>query len=226
MKKKIQRAPLVSVIISTYNHDQFIGRCLRSLLNQTMTLEDYEIVIINDCSTDNTEYALDLFISKFNTPIKVLNNKKNIGLPASLNKAIKFSQAPYIVRVDSDDYVNQNFLSFLSSYLDTNPKDDAIACDYYIVDDNEKFLKRVNCSESPIGCGIMFRRNLILDIGLYDKNFRYNEELEFRIRFEKKYKVHRLKVPMYRYRMHDKNITKNSTEMKFYLEKIKKKHSS
>ena len=53
--------PKVSVIVAVYNQERFIGRCLRSLLHQSMPHTDYEIIVVNDGSTDRTDYALSLF---------------------------------------------------------------------------------------------------------------------------------------------------------------------
>ena len=126
MKKIV---PKISVIVSAYNQERFIGRCLRSLLNQTLIHSEYEIIVINDGSTDRTSYAIDLFVDPFNSVVKLIKNDFNLGLPASLNKALKVSQAKYVVRVDSDDFVNSNFLNFLYCYLEMNQIVDAVACD-------------------------------------------------------------------------------------------------
>ena len=106
-------APLVSIIVAAYNEEKYIGRCLRSLLNQTMPQDQYEIIVVNDGSTDRTNFALELF----HDAIRPITNSQNIGLPASINKGILASKAPYVVRVDADDYVNTNFLNFLYFFL-------------------------------------------------------------------------------------------------------------
>ena len=116
------------------------------------------------------------------------------------------SSSDYIVRVDSDDFVNSNF-EFLHYYLTNNDDCDAVACDYILVDDQERRIRRCSCLEEPIACGIMFLRRHLLEIGLYDEEFLCHEETELRIRFEQRYKIARLQVPLYRYRMHDHNIT-------------------
>ena len=125
----MKNTPLVSVIVATYNQEKFIGRCLRSLLLQSMALEKYEIIVINDSSNDRTPFALELFhggCEKGFRSIRIIHNNKNIGLAASLNKAIRVAHSPYIVRVDSDDYVNKYFLKFLTEYLLQNPEIDAV----------------------------------------------------------------------------------------------------
>uniref|UniRef100_UPI0040480A9D hypothetical protein n=1 Tax=Rheinheimera sp. TaxID=1869214 RepID=UPI0040480A9D len=57
-------------------------------------------------------------------------------------------------------------------YLDVNPQADAVACDYLLLDDHEQIIDRGNCDEKPIACGIMFRKQRLFDIGLYDEDDR------------------------------------------------------
>ena len=211
--------PLISVIVPVHNQEKYIGRCLRSLLNQNVNNE-YEIIIINDGSTDKTSYALNLF-SGYN--IKVINNKDNIGLPSSLNIGIKNSKGKFIVRVDSDDYVNENYLLFLSEFLIQNKSTDAVACDYLLVDENEKILKECLSKNEPIGCGIMFKKKNLIDIGLYDSNMKLHEDKDLLYRFKKKFKINYLNIPLYRYRKHETNITNNKKNQEIYLKKLKKK---
>ena len=218
-------SPKVSVVVATYNQDKFIGRCLRSLLNQTMPHKDYEIIAINDGSTDRTEYALGLFQDPKEICIKVFNNDINKGLPYSINKGIEVSKGSYIIRVDSDDYVNSDFIYVLSMFLDYNTEYDAVACDYLLVDDNEEIISRENAERNPIACGIMYRRTAMYDIGLYDEKFLVHEDKDFRIRFKEKKSIGRVMIPLYRYRRHDKNITNNEHKMQIFMEKLKKKHS-
>ena len=216
----IQNVPLVSVIVPVYNQEKFIGRCLRSLLHQTIPHEKYEIIVINDGSTDRTPYALELF----HDAIHPIGNETNIGLPASINRGIMASRSPYIVRVDSDDYVNQNFLNFLHFYLDQNRYADAVACDYLLVNDAEEVLERANCMVHPIACGIMFRKQHLINIGMYDESFLCQEDQELRIRFEKKYSISRLELPLYRYRRHETNITNDSEAMEHHRQNLIRKH--
>lgn len=214
--------PLVSVIIAAFNQEKFIGRCLRSLLSQSIPNDDFEIIVVNDGSTDRTPYALELF----HEAIQTINNEKNIGLPASINIGIKAASSEFIVRVDSDDYVNNNFVNFLHYYLEQNKDADAVACDYMLVDDMGEWLDRVNCMEYPIACGIMFRKQQLVEIGMYDENFRCHEDRDLRIRFEKKYKINRLQLPLYRYRRHSSNMTNDVKLMLKNKKLLDIKHST
>ncbi len=211
----------VSVVVPVYNQELFIGRCLRSLLDQTLDKESYEIVVVNDCSKDNTLPILE----KFKNKIKLINNKKNMGLPYSLNRGIKSAQGRFIVRVDSDDYVNREFLNFLQMYLLYNPKMDSVCCDYYLVDDKENIIKQMDSLKNPIGCAIMFRVEALIKIGLYDKSFKVHEDKDLRIRFLKHYNINKISLPLYRYRRHSQNITKNKKKMNLHYKKLLKKHS-
>ena len=221
MNKKKKK---ISVIVSTFNQERLIGRCIRSLLHQTLPRSFYEIIVVNDCSTDRTRYAIDLFIDPFNSLVKLINNNKNIGLPASVNKALKISQAEHVVRVDSDDFVNTNFLNFLLCYLEMNKEADAVSCDYLLVDDNEKELRKCDSRKEPIACGIMFQKKHLSKLGFYDETFLCIEEQELMIRFKKEYNLHHLNLPLYRYRKHDKNMTNDKRMMKKYKKKLSLKH--
>jgi len=214
----MQKNYKISVIIPIYNSEKYIGRCLRSLKRQSLNKKNYEIIIINDCSKDNSMNEIKKYLDG---NIKVIQNKKNLGLPASLNIGIKKAKGSLVVRVDSDDWVHEDFLNILSTFLAINNNLDAVACDYNLSDENEKIIKTENCIKKPIGCGIMFRIQQLLEMGLYDKKFKYAEEEAFRKVFLKKYNITRVPLSLYRYRQHPKNRSKNKQMVKLYRSKFK-----
>jgi len=211
----------VSAIIPVYNQEKYVGRCIRSLLKQTLGSKDYELVVINDGSTDNTKKALMPFMGD----IRYFENERQLGLPSSLNLGIKKAKGQFVVRVDADDYVHWDYLKILSMHLQMNHEMDAIACDYILVNDRQDELGHKNCLKDGIGCGVMFRLAQLIDIGLYDETFLLREDEDLRLRFLKKYKIHRVQLPLYRYRKHENNITRDSQNMKKYEEKLRKKHN-
>jgi glycosyltransferase involved in cell wall biosynthesis len=213
------RSPQVSIIIPAFNAERFIGRALRSVIGQSY-VDGFEIIVVDDCSTDRTAFALDLFKEE----ITLLRNETRLGLPGSLNRAIRIARGKYIVRVDADDYVSHDYLYILQRFLEANTHMDAIACDYLVVDDAENILERVNCMERPIGCGIMFRADHLIDIGLYDDELLMHEDRDLRLRFLERYAIARLELPLYRYRRHNGNMTNDKFASEAYERRLREKH--
>ena len=211
---------LVSVIVAAHNEERYLGRCLRSLLAQRFERSRYDVIVIDDASTDRTSAVL----ATFGDSITVLRNETNLGLPASLNRAITSTHSKFIVRVDADDYVNSAFLDVMYMFLADNPQFDAAACDYLLVDDREEIISRCDAMKEPIACGIMFRTEQLIDIGLYDESFLRHEDRDLRLRFLDRYTIHHVPLPMYRYRRHENNITNDTAEMAHHERRLHDKH--
>jgi len=211
---------LISVIVAAHNEERYIGRCLRSLLAQTFPRTKFDIIVVDDGSTDRTAAVLQTF----GNDVRVLRNDENIGLPASLNRAISSTHSKFVVRVDADDYVNASFLEILYLFLAENAQMDAVACDYLLVDDREEVLARCDAMKEPIACGIMFRTEQLIDIGLYDETFLRHEDRDLRLRFLDRYLIHQVALPLYRYRRHDENITNDTAEMRRHEQRLREKH--
>ena len=221
MIKKNNQLPDITVVVCTFNHGAWIERCIRSLLNQKfIKKDDFEIILIDDKSTDSTKKILKNFSDLEN--LRIHSNKKNIGLPKSLNKAIKLSKGRYVTRVDSDDYVQRNFLFLSKLFLDMNREYQAVAVDYIKVDNFETVLSKENCLKNEIACGIMYRKECLINIGLYNEKFKMREGHEINRRFKKKFKIGRLELPLYKYRMHEKNRTKNLKRVNYFDKLLKK----
>ena len=94
--------PKVSVIVPVYNVEKYLNKCLDSLINQTFN--DFERIIINDGSPDDSKQIIEKYKSKYNDFIKVIN-QSNQGLSASRNNGLKMASGAYIMFVDSDDYL-------------------------------------------------------------------------------------------------------------------------
>ena len=212
--------PTVSLVVAVRNQEKYIGRCIRSILNQTYPSGDYEVIVVNDASTDRTQFALE----QFEHEIRLIQNPEQKGLPGSLNIGILSARGRFVVRIDGDDYVHAEYLNILSMHLALNPWMDAVACDYHLVANNDEVIERMNCEEKPIGCGIMFRIDQLVELGLYDEQFLLHEDKDLRIRFLEKYKIHRVALPLYRYRRHDENMTNDHGAMNGYRNQLEAKH--
>lgn len=211
---------MVSVIITAYNYERYIERAIRSCLDQSLSKNQYEVIVVNDCSTDKTGDILENYKSE----IRIFNLEKNIGLAAARNFGVKKALGQFVIFLDADDYIQRDLLLIQQTFLAENNMLDAVSIDYYLVDERGTHIEHVDSEKKPIACGIMFRKDLLIDIGLYDETFRAREEEDLRIRFLKKYSIYNIILPLYRYRMHDNNLTKNEKEMEKYKNKLSRKH--
>ena len=104
--------PKISVLMPVYNCEKFLKKAIDSILNQTF--DNFEYIIINDGSTDNT---LNIIKSYKDKRIKIINNSKNLGISRSLNKGIRQAKGEYIARHDSDDISDLNRFKLQLEYL-------------------------------------------------------------------------------------------------------------
>ena len=211
---------MVSLIITTYNYAQYVERAIRSALDQSLPVNQFEIIVVNDSSTDGTATILENYAND----VRVFNLQENLGLAGARNFGIKKAKGQFIIFLDADDYLHKETLRAQKLFLEENNNLDAVSVDYYLVDERGKHIEHVNANEKPIACGIMFRKDFLFNIGLYDEGFRAREEEDLRIRWNEKYNIYNIILPLYRYRMHDSNLTKNSTEMNKHQEMLQMKH--
>lgn len=164
----------VSVIITCHNYARYLARAIRSAINQSVNKNEYEVIVVDDASTDETQLVMEAFKGH----IKPIILKKNLGLAAARNKGIRSSLGRYVVNLDADDYMDENLILVESMFLNSNPSWDAVSCDYIVVDDDENHIERVNGDELPIACGVMFRTDRLFEVGTYDEKFKMREEEE------------------------------------------------
>lgn len=111
----------LSIIIPVYNVEQYIARCLDSCLSQNIPAEEYEIIVVNDGSPDNSMAIVDDYCHKYKN-IKVIN-RKNGGLSAARNTGIESARGEYIWFIDSDDRISTDCINPLLNYAETNSLD-------------------------------------------------------------------------------------------------------
>jgi len=208
----------ITVGICCYKQKEWLYRCLRSLVSQTMDKDEFEVIVVNDGSEEKLEDVCELMQEHLN--IKLINNEKNVGLPSSLNKILKNSLGRYFVRVDCDDYVSKYFLHILALFLDMNRNLQATFCDYLKVNAVGNTIGRCDAQKEPIACGVMMTYESLCNIDFYNESFKMREGHELMKRFKEKYRIHHVKLPLYRYRIHENNRTRNEDELKKYDQKL------
>lgn len=210
--------PKVSIIVPVYNVEDYLIRCLDSLVNQT--LQDIEIIAVNDGSTDHSGELLQIYQKKYPEKIKVLE-KKNGGLSDARNYGIPHATGEYIAFLDSDDYVE--FDMYERMYKKAKEEDsDMVECDFiWEYPDRKKIdtgLVYHNKKDMIIYARVVAWNKLIkrsvLDVAKveYPKGLRY-EDVEFFYKMVPYYnKVSFIKEPFVHYIQRDSSISNSQNE--------------
>lgn len=172
----------VSVIVPVYNTEKYLRRCLDSLVNQT--IEDIEIIVINDCSPDNSKEILKEYEKKYKDKIKVFHNKTNKGIGYNRNYGIKKVTGEYIGFVDSDDWVNETMYDKLYKKAKEDNLD-LVLCNFHKMLEKENDLEEIASSEISYFKNTNLKQtpNLLLDVELAPWNKLYKKELIKEITF-------------------------------------------
>ena len=226
--------PTVSVIIPTYNRAHLVGRAIQSVLNQTY--QDFELIIIDDSSTDNTEDIIKEFQKK-DERIKYIRHDKNKGGSAARNTGIKVAKGEYIAFLDCDDEWLPEKLEKQIKTMKDLPFDvwGGIYCGFYYVGSKKYravkafkkgiLQKEILNQEVDIGAGstALLTRNAISKIGLFDESFERHQDLEYLIRFFHYYKLYNIEEPLVKIYGHNRPIGKDFVKVKIkYLSKFNK----
>ncbi len=115
--------PKISVIVSCYNGEKYLDKCLKTLANQT--LKDIEVICINDCSTDKTKDVFESY-TKSDDRFKLINNNQNFGISKSRNNGLKSANAEYIMFCDADDYYEPTTCEVMLEAIESSQADLAI----------------------------------------------------------------------------------------------------
>lgn len=139
--------PLISVIVPIYNAEKFLHYCIDSILNQSFV--DFEILLVNDGSTDNSGKICDKYAEK-DTRVKVIH-KQNGGVSSARNAGIEAAQGEYICFVDSDDYLESNYLKELIETKRKYSDFDNVWCGFQTVEDYLKNNRNAFAAENNKG---------------------------------------------------------------------------
>lgn len=172
-------APLISVVVPVYNVERYLARCLDSLLRQTAGFA-YEVICIDDCSSDGSVATLDDYSSRHGDVVKVYRNEENLGLGRTRDRGLRLASADYVLFVDSDDYVRPDYLKTYHDAMSLNPCDAVVGG--YITTDGAKesvhFLPHSCWTDLCFSssAGKLYRRRFLLDNGLEFTGVRYAED--------------------------------------------------
>lgn len=174
--------------MSVYNGERHLSEAVESILNQSFT--DFEFIIINDGSTDNTARILEAYKDN-DKRIRLVHNERNIRLTRSLNRGLNLARSEYLARQDDDDISSPDRLALQVQYLDTHSEVGAIGTAFERIDENGNFtgqtpvptrqeeLRVSLLMMNPLCHGtLMARQALLQDIGGYDERLRFSQDYD------------------------------------------------
>jgi glycosyltransferase involved in cell wall biosynthesis len=187
---------LASVVIPNYNHGQYVGNAIRSVLGQEY--RDFEIIVVDDGSTDNSRDV----VAQFGDQVRYIW-QENQGLSAARNTGLEAAKGAYIGLLDADDMYEPDFLSSLVSVLEANPDADGIFCGYRFVDHLNNPLPQVEARLIPDGQlyralldgnflvpeSMLVRRRCYKNVGLFDETLRACEDWDMWLRITSRHKI-------------------------------------
>jgi len=224
--------PRVSVIIPTYNRAKYISEAIGSIMSQTYN--DYEIIVVDDGSTDNTKEVL----KKYKEKIKYVC-QKNQGSAAARNRGVKESRGEFIAFVDSDDLLMPRCFELQVQALEKNPQAAFAYGKSGLVDEGGRCIKKIFSTKKRRSGNIfedllfgscirtdtaMFRKACFNDIGGYDKSLLRAQDWDMYLRMCKKYEVVFIDEVVAQYRYHGSNSVRDTEMLLNFVLKIMNKH--
>ena len=235
--------PKVSIIIATYNRENYIKEAIDSALSQSFS--DWEMIIIDDASEDNTEKIVQQFIDEKSAKedsikerIKYIKNEENLGIAKTRNKGLRIALGTYIAPLDSDDFwIDKDKLKKQIEFLDANPDYALLGGGIMHVDSESKPIKKVLfpvydsvirniiLQFNPFAQStLLFRKEIALECGGYSTEYKICDDYDLWLKIGIKYKFTNIPQILSGYRIHGGNIThtKRLTTAREILEIVKK----
>lgn len=215
----------ISILIANYNNANYVTRAVRSCLNQLILRTQIEIIVIDDCSTDNSLNAL----REFQSSVVVVKNDVNMGIGYVSAKGLELAKGKYFMRVDSDDYLSNSACLIHTQILENNSHIAYSYSDIIEIDDAGVKSTIVSLSDKQKlhahGAGVLFRTEELRKIGGYDPNLRNAEDLDVFLRLENNRKIgYHIPIPLYRYYRRPDSLTRDSDRQEMII-KVQEKNN-
>ena len=216
-----QHTPLVTVVIPCYNQAHFLGEAIESVLSQSY--QRYEIVVVDDGSTDNTSEVASHY-----PPEKVrLIRQENRGLSAARNAGLGQSRGEYVVFLDADDRLLPEALEVGVRELEAHPECAFVSGGFRYVGadgspftnrkqscpDKEHYLEMLRGSYLGMHATYMYRRSIFESVGAFDTSLKFCEDSDLHLRIGRKFPVHCHDKVIAEYRLHGSTMTRNAAGM-------------
>ncbi len=219
--------PTVSVVIPTYNRAHVVGQAIKSVLHQTF--QDFEIIVVDDASADNTEEV----VKGFGDPrIHYLRHKQNYGAPQARNSGAEIAQGEYLAFLDSDDLWYPKFLEQqLVALMDLPPTVGMSCCNMMqkmgdsgrVMGPGKRSLtfdENLTHADGICASSFLVRRVAFHEIGGFDVQFSSFQDFDFLLRMAAKYRIQSIDDVLFEYRLGDDSISRNMASKAKGFERI------
>lgn len=217
---RMEKQPLISVIMSVYNEEQYIEESLQSILRQTQ--QDFEVIIFDDCSTDNTIGIIENFHDE---RILLYQNTQNMGLTKNLNQGLKLAKGKFIARMDGDDISLPERFETQLQYFKDHPDVLLISCQtqtfgaenltWKLKDDPDRLKIMMLVRPVLAHPGYMMRRELLKLGYQYDESFCSAQDYDLAARVTRKYPIGIASPVLLKYRAHKAQVSVKSGSQQF-----------
>jgi glycosyltransferase involved in cell wall biosynthesis len=233
---EIASLSLVSVVVASYNHAEYLEQRIKSLINQTY--QNIEILVIDDCSTDNSINVLQKY--KSHPRVKLIINKENKGWVKVSNQGIDIASGEFVILANCDDDCDATMLQRLVDSLQKYPSAGIAFCRSTLIDEHGKnigedfsfreiaFQKRC-CNDTlltgkemsgyllhscviPNLSGALFRKQNLIDLGYLPLNYKVCGDWELYFRISEKYDFAFISEPLNKFRQHPYSICKSTKD--------------
>jgi glycosyltransferase involved in cell wall biosynthesis len=208
--------PIISVYITNRNYGVYLEDAIQSVLKQTF--KKIELIIIDDSSTDLSKKIIKKYEDK--KLCRAIYNNKQKGLIKSSNIAIKAAKGKFVLRLDADDYLDRNALSIFLNAINKDANVAIVYSDYYLIDNKKNLLsleKQISRKESlsndkpVLAACCLIRKTALFSVNLYDERFSRQDGYDIWYKLIKNFKFKHISLPLFYYRRHEKNLTKNQS---------------
>lgn len=210
------KKPRVSIVLPVYNGERFLDQAINSVMNQTFT--EWELIIVNDCSTDNSASIMRKYADK-DSRIIIVDNEANMKLPRSLNIGFGIARGEYYTWTSDDNLLKPNMLMTLVRELDDNPEYGMVYSDHdEITEDGEfintRFLKEpcyMGIEGNVCGASFLYRSTVAHSVGDYDPALFLAEDYDYWMRVYAVTDIKHITDVLYSTRWHEKSLTATRT---------------
>jgi len=195
---------MTTILVAAYNSEAFLERAITSALAQQLPRDTYEILVVDDGSTDGSLAILE----RYQADVRILRLTHR-GLPGTCNEGIKAARGDYLMRLDADDELEPTILAHTAAVLGQREDVAFVTTDRWEIDEATGRTMHIHVDPANlydlIAPGVLFRKAALVEVGGYEDL--YWEEYDLFIRLLRRFRAQHVVLPLYRYHRHPTSMT-------------------